>query len=273
MTTATKPLPPHGTYARSVGRPAQGVRGCSCPRCCDARNSYDKRRRVMNATGRSLRVPAPPVAAHAQKILDNCGWNYLLTESGCSSCTIHRLLHGQAAIKRTVANRILAVPVDPQPGRLVPALASARRLRALLAIGHHVNGASGICAAARVDQSVISALISGRRQTLRADTEARITGAYLRLADTPGTHERNRQRAEANRWAPPAYWDPDTLEDPDFTPATGHSPRAVILGENAHELVLEQGHSWEHAANRLGVTKDSLQTAYYRWRRTLTEVA
>lgn len=273
MTTATKPLPPHGSYARSVGRPAQGIRGCSCPACSKARNTYNKRRKLFNDTGRPLRVPAPPVAAHAQKILDLCGWSYLLNESGCSSSTIHRLLHGQVTMKRSVADRILAVRVDPQPGRLVPGLASTRRLRALLAIGHQVNGAIGICAVARVDQTVISALISGRQTTLRADTEARVTFAYQRLGDIPGVHAGNRRRAEANAWAPPAYWDPDTLEDPEFTPATSPSPRAVILGENAHELVHQQGHTWEHAAERLDVTTDSLQTAYYRWRRALTEAA
>lgn len=263
------PLAPHGTYARSVGRPAQGVPGCTCQPCRTARNRYGKRRRILNETGRTLRVPAQPAADHVRHLISiGVGWKYIIEESGCSSCTLHRLIHGQQTTKRSVADRILAVRPEPQPYRLVPALASTRRLRALLALGHRIQGQNSICEHSGVDQTVISEVIAGHRRTLRADTVEHITRAYGVLADQRGNYPRNQRRAESEGWATPDYWDPDTLEDPGFVPATRPTPRSVVLGENAHELVHVQGHTWEHAALRLGVkSKNSLQVAYYRWLR------
>lgn len=268
------PLPEHGTYARSVGRPSQGVPGCTCRPCRDAKNRYSKRRRVLNETGRTLRVPAAPVAVHVRALLDSgTGWAHITRMSGCSTCTFHRLLNGQQSIKRSVADRIMAVQPEPQPTRLVPALASTRRLRALLAIGHHINGANGIVGQSGVDQTVISGLVSGRIHSVLASTETRITDAYNNLAGKPGTNRQNRRRAEANEWAGPDYWDDDAFADPDFVPATKPTPKYIVLGQNALELERTQGYTREQAAERLGVTKDNLQQAITRYRRIHLEAA
>ncbi|MEU0393859.1 hypothetical protein ABZ208_13950 [Streptomyces sp. NPDC006208] len=268
------PLPEHGTYARSVGRPAQGIRGCTCPLCRKARAAYSKRRRVLNETGRTLRVPAPPVAAHVRALLDSgSGWTYITRTSGSSSCTLNRLLNGQQSIKRTVADRIMAVQPEPQPTRRVPALPSTRRLRALLAIGHTINGSGGIVGHSGVDQTVLSSLITGRIEHILADTETRITAAYNQLADKPGTNDRNRRRAASNQWAGPDYWDDDSFPDPDFVPATRPTPKYIALGQNALELEQQQGYTREQAADRLGVTKDNLQQAITRYRRIHLQAA
>lgn len=279
MTTATRcgpsisPLADHGTYARSVGRPAQGVPGCNCPLCRNAKNRYGKRRRVLNSTGRTLRVPAQPVADHVRHLFaTGSGWAHILKKSGCSGCTIHRLLNGQRSMKRTVADRLLAVRPEPQPYRRVPTLGSTRRLRALLAIGHRIRGAGSIQEVSGVDQTVLSALISGRMETMWGDTADRIAAAYEQLAGQPGGYERNRRRAELEGWPGPDYWDADDFDNPDFQPATGATLRYVELAENGLELE-RHGHTREQAAERLKVSKICLQQAIGRYRKAQEEQA
>lgn len=263
-----KPLAEHGTTARAKGRPAAGIKGCTCRPCRDAENRYDKRRRVMNATGRAVRVPAGPAAAHLRALFEGgAGWSYIISATGCSRTTINSIRNGRQLVKRDVASRILAVPLSRDPAARVPALGSIRRLRALIAIGHRVTGSGSICDQTRLDQSLIADLLAGRKETLSAGTADRIATAYGALAGTPGGYRPNARRATARGWLGPAWWDDDEFENPNFSPATQTTPKYIAHVENLRELEA-QGNTREQIADRLGVSRDTLQRAiaYHRER-------
>jgi AraC-like DNA-binding protein len=214
------PLAPHGTAARAVGRPGQGIPGCKCQPCRDAKNKADTLRHIANASGRPVRVPAAPVAAHIRTLLDaGMGWTRIARAAHCSSCTISRILNGQELVRRTVAERLLAVRYRPAPGRYVDATGTRRRVQALMAIGHTVVT---IAAESGVDGSVIHDVLNGC-PTVRGITADRIAAAYDWLSERQPTGRQasitvSVKRAAREGWAPPAAWDDDRIDDPDAYP-------------------------------------------------------
>nr|WP_031186524.1 hypothetical protein [Streptomyces sp. NRRL S-1896] len=64
---------------------------------------------------------------------------------------------------------------------------------------------------------------------------------------------RTRNRAAANRWPTPKYWDkyPDAIDDPHFTPEYGLT-KADILAEETRWLIETAGLTRGQAAERLG---------------------
>jgi plasmid maintenance system antidote protein VapI len=220
------PLPPHGTAARGTGRPAQGIPGCKCQPCRDAKLKADSLRALANLSGRPVRVPAAPVATHLRNLLDaGMGWRRITHASHCSSSTISRILNGQEKVRRTVADRILAVQYRPAPGRTVNATGTRRRIQALIAIGHTITG---IAAESGVDHSVINDILNGA-PNVRGMTADRIAAAYDWLSRRPPVDNRpssvttSRNRAAREGWAPPAAWDDDEIDDPAAHPDwTGH---------------------------------------------------
>ena len=220
----TKPLPAHGTYARAVGRPARGVKGCSCPRCKGARSHYQRRRALLNATGRALMVPAAPAIAHLRFLnAQGAGREAITRATGCSGSTIYLLLRGRRdIIRRTVANAILRVQLSDvlDPGRPVDSTGSVRRIHALMASGQF---AYDIAAACRLDKSFIVHLTNGHLATVRADSADKIRAAYQVLCGAKGKSVRNQRRAVREGWAPSAAWDDDTIDAPEAQPDwTGH---------------------------------------------------
>ncbi|MDG9701716.1 hypothetical protein [Streptomyces sp. DH37] len=212
------PLPPHGTTARATGRPAQGVPGCPCKPCRAAKARYSKRRRVLNATGRNLRIPAQPVAAHVRVLFDSgMGWPGIARAAGCSTSTLHRLLAGQETIQRSAANRILAVRPKPAPGRYIDATGTRRRLQALMAIGHTLTA---IAADAGTESTTLNDIVNGHQSSVRGITRDRIAATYRRISQTPGSYTPNRRRAAAQGWPDPTWWeDYGHIDDPAFDPA------------------------------------------------------
>lgn len=220
----TTPLPDHGTYARSVGRPAYGIKGCSCPRCCAARSKYQRRRNLLNATGRTLMVSAGPATAHLRHLhTEGASWSALRDASGCSGSTISHLIRGRRTlIRRTVETAILRVQLADvlTPWRPVDATGSTRRIHALMAIGHY---AYDIAAACDVDKSVIVHLVNQQLTNVRADTADRIRAGYEALYAKPGASVRNRRRAEREGWPSPIAWD-GNIDDPTAQPDTADVP-------------------------------------------------
>jgi hypothetical protein len=117
-----------------------------------------------------------------------------------------------------------------------------------------------------------------RGQVLAATARAAAT-LYDELWDVPPATDSHRTRQSASRarnhaaargWPPPAAWDDDTIDDPAAGPAEGWQRPAQItltyLLEDAQEL-LAQGHTRDQAAQRLEVSRDSLNTALARARR------
>ncbi|MEU2566579.1 helix-turn-helix domain-containing protein [Streptomyces althioticus] len=219
-----KPLAEHGTTARAKGRPAAGIPGCSCRPCRRAENAYDKRRRYLNQTGRTLMVDTAPVAAHLRDLFDaGAGWVQLAAVSGCSSSTIYNLLcEKNPQCRRTTANKLLAV----RPGDCIPdhrrtdATGTVRRTRALMARAHACRTISKACG---VDHSVLSELLAGRIDVVTIALARRVDNGFRQLAGSTGDSVRSLNRARREGWAPPVAWDDDTIDDPNAHPEwTGH---------------------------------------------------
>ncbi|WP_406170188.1 hypothetical protein OIE52_38935 [Streptomyces canus] len=234
MTTAVRPnrptrgkrspMAPHGTAARAVGRPGIGIPGCKCQPCRDAKYKADGLRALANLSGRPVRIPAAPVVAHLRSLLDaGMGWPRICRAAHCSSSTIARLLKGQELVRRTVADRLLAVKYRPAPGRTLDATGTRRRIQALMAIGHTVIG---IAVESGVDCSVLHDILGGAA-SVRGMTFDRIAAAYDWLAtqapvtDRPSSATVSRLRAEREGWRDPQWWeDYGRIDDPAFRPAS-----------------------------------------------------
>lgn len=265
---SVSPLSPHGTTARAVGRPAQGVPGCLCTPCRDAKRAADKRRELMNATGRPVRVDAAPVAAHVRALLDaGVGWTRISAAASCSSSTLHRLLTGQKLIRRSVAERIVAVRRVPAPASHVDPTGTVRRLRALATLGY---GPTLIAREAGVDVTGLFALRAGGQRLVRRSTAERIAAAYARLEQTVAPPSRwaarTRNAAEAAGWLGPVWWEPDVIDDPDFVPATGRTPRPLAVAEDV-EFLTRAGLGTPLIAERLGMSLDVLNKNLERARK------
>lgn len=264
MTTAVKPLPPHGSEARYQG--ATGRPGCRCTTCVTGWTRAGQRRLLARLAGRPPKVATDEVTAHLQKLLAaNMSISAIARAADVSRDTVRehaRSLH--PFIRRGHAARILAVrPEHADLNCRVPSLGSRRRIQALYAAGH---GAYII--AKHTDDltpRAIDYILRGSRATVTIATRNAITNAYRALSGQDASNPRTKSRAQREGWPGPDYWDEDEFENPDFEPATQATPRFIELGENGLELEA-QGHTREQAAARLKVSKDNLQAAIGRYR-------
>lgn len=98
-------------------------------------------------------------------------------------------------------------------------LGTARRLRALQAIGWTVNDLAGRLG---VHESRIRQLANEYRGGTVTERVARqVAQLYRELENMPGPSESVRRRCERRGWAPPIAWDYDTIDDPCATPYGG----------------------------------------------------
>lgn len=269
-----KPLADHGTTARAKGRPARGIKGCTCEPCRTAEAVYDKKRRYLNATGRTLMVDATPVANHIRSLFDNgAGWVQIATAASTSSATLHAILNGRITqCRRATAHKILNVKAEEviPASRLIDATGTIRRVRALFAMGHTKKA---ISAASGVEQSTLTEFINAHSTVVTVHTADRVKSALRTLGGTRGTSARSLNRARLNGWAPPAAWDDETIDDPAAVPDWGETvPAYVAHVENLRELEA-QGYNREQIAARLGVTRDTLQRALAFYRERYGEAA
>ncbi|MGW3196260.1 hypothetical protein ACWDBD_17070 [Streptomyces sp. NPDC001118] len=271
MTTAAKPLPAHGTEARyqgAIGRP-----GCRCQTCVTGWTRAGQRRQLAHLAGRPPKIPASPVTAHLQSLIAaDMTILAIARAADVSRFTVSEHARGQhRTIRRGHAARLLAVrPEHADLNCLVPALESLRRIQTLYAAGHgayiiakHTDG---------VTSRAIDYILTGTRATVTLATRNAIAAAYRELADKPSSNPRTQQRAKAEGWPGPDYWDEEDFDNPDFQPATEATPRYIELAENGLELE-SQGHTRGQAADRLGVSKDTLQQSITRYRKALEAAA
>lgn len=237
--------------------------GCHLPDC---RERYNARRRAIRAgliQPRTL-IDAEPIRQH---ILDLMGIGLTPTRiarlAGMDHTNIVDFLHaspGQGRGRRRqttpeIAQQILNVQPITTTGTL-------RRIHALVAIGWPIRQ---IAARAGVSTRWIVNFHDG--VTVNYVTSQKIAAAYDELRKLkPETHgvwaghaKRARERAKANRWPTPKYWDQyaDAIDDPHFEPMYGIG-RGAVLAADARELMRITGHSVEQIAARLGVTKAHL---------------
>lgn len=254
------PLAAHGTSARATGRPAQGIPGCNCQPCLDAKNRAAKVRTLGNISGRPARVPSEPVVQHIRSLFAaGSSWPQIIEEANCSSSTIYRILGGQSRIRRSVAERILAVQPAPDPRASTDTIGARRRIQALIAIGHTVLG---IASDSEVDLSVIREILNGQKTRARRETTNRIERAYERLSVRPNDYSRKaavtgcRNRAAREGWRDPLWWeDMGHIDDSRFDPSKAERPlgrdELAALRRREVEHLASYGASPEEIAQRV----------------------
>jgi hypothetical protein len=220
MTTAAKPLPPHGSYARANGSPGRRP-GCDCQPCIKERRRVGKRNEVNRQLGRPATVPAAPARAHLHKLHIHMGWKTLATRTRLDYRTLVQIYRGERiTIRRTTAQKILTVPAadNRDAGIYLDATGSIRRVRALQAIGHSTQTIADAC---KTGRAKIELIVNGKQPTVREMLASKIRHAYSHLSEQPGRSVRGRNRAHREGWAPPGAW--DDIDDPAAMPDwTGH---------------------------------------------------
>lgn len=221
MTTAAKPLPAHGTYARANGSP--GYREpCKCDPCLIARRRHDKRWKANRALGKPAMVDATPARNHIAELRKTHTWPAISRATGIAESNLYYIANGtRTEIQRSTQNAILAVRPGPKPvpTMQVDALGSRRRLQALMVVGHSVRVAAS---ASRITRDSAHDIALGRQTTVRADVAERIANAYTQLAFRPPASnkftKRTRNLAAARGWHGPLAW--DDIDDPNEHPET-----------------------------------------------------
>ncbi|WP_055693753.1 hypothetical protein [Streptomyces prasinopilosus] len=221
MTTAAKPLPPHGTYARGNGSPGRRP-PCPCPPCREAKLKTRKRLNVARQLGRAARVDATPALEHLRKLRVTMSWSQIQAATGCDDRGLQLLISGQRTeINRTTQDKILAVApgAEPSPGMYIDATGPRRRLQALSMLGYSGRHIAILLA---TSEKRVHTIANGSQPSVRYGLVRRINDLYDQLSQTPAPAGRSRTRvirhALDNRWAPPSAWDDDTIDDPTAVP-------------------------------------------------------
>ncbi|MEX3644494.1 hypothetical protein [Mycolicibacterium porcinum] len=253
--------------AKCGGPDRVGLRRGLCANC------YASARRRIGFT--STYVDAEPVREHVQALIDaGLSRRRICHLAGISRRSFHSLLNGVAAENlgpaRTVAghnaDRLLAVPLPgpsvhriTDPGQLVPADGTVRRLRSLVAIGYRQ---ADLCRRIGVSKDNGGRVFRGEHPTVRARFACRVDDLFQELQLTPGPHNASRDRAARLGWLPPLAWDEDTIDNPYAAPDLGRDER-VRLPEKYVEL-RELGYSDALIVARLDVTARALERALER---------
>jgi hypothetical protein len=117
------------------------------------------------------------------------------------------------------------------------ATGTIRRLQAL-----HVVGWRQIDIAERIGwhQQAVAQLLTDRTFVI-ARTAAAVARVYDELVETPGPSRVTVSRAKNQGWLGPGWWDVDTIDDPNYRPATTDRLRQGDVDRVAVELAVD-GH-------------------------------
>ncbi len=285
----------HGT------RTAYTVDRCRCRACRDANTAAERERERQQLYGRYDRlVDAGQARAHLQELgASGMGWKRVAKIAGVATGTVYPILYGKYAenpshpehrpprkrITREVHDKIMAVELKLADGALVDQTGTARRLRALVAIGWSQSRL-----AVRLGWLPTSAgpVFHGTHRVTVATARA-VQGLYAELWDqTPTAATRFERRgitmakryAAAHGWAPPAAWDDDQIDNPAATPFVGDTAtRRRTSGRPAEdvledlEFLLDQGVTRAEIPGRMQITDGGISYACKRagrddlWRR------
>ena len=225
MTTATKPLPDHGTLSRHK------YHKCKCQKCVDNYRAYQRSRHRKQAYGTwQPYVDAEPIRQHLLKLREQgIAFTRVAEIAGLHPPTVgaflYRLGPNRPPKKRAtpeIAAKILAVTAETATPGIVDATPTRRRPQALAAngwplksLGPHIG----------VNPATVPRLVVQAR--VYRNTAAAVAVAYDKLAgQDPADHgvaaaaiERTRRRAAREGWHDPLWWeDIGHLEDPGFDP-------------------------------------------------------
>ncbi|NEB92400.1 hypothetical protein [Streptomyces bauhiniae] len=243
----TRPLPPHGSYARANGSP--GYRPpCKCEPCLVGRRTAKKRERVNRQLGRTSSCDATQVRTRLNQLNEVMGWEDIAKAAATSAAHLREIASGRLPrIKKTTHSKIMGIQPAPTGGQYIDATRSIRQVRALQTAGH---SAEAIAAAASTNRSRILPLLNGYPR-LRRSLATRIDTAYEALATRKGDSTRSRNRANREGWAPPGAWDDDTIGNP-----AAHPEWTGACGN-------DRGY-WMHALQKLPMC-DRCEQAHQDW--------
>lgn len=223
----------HGTRAKYV------VENCRCPRCRAANREAEGERSRLIAYGRwEPWVDAQPVYAHL-RYLQSCGMGLraVAAAADVERRRLQSILNGrpergtgpQEKVRPALAAAVLAI--EPTLDTLaatavIGATGTVRRLQALVAVGW-----PQMRVAAEMGWTPTNLTVLMNRSTATVKTARLVREVYARLWNgDPLAHgasmagiARAKKRAADARWAPPAAWDDDAIDNPSAFPDwTGH---------------------------------------------------
>jgi transcriptional regulator with XRE-family HTH domain len=209
---------------------------CRCVPCTDAAANAERRRRLDAHIGAApRRVDAGPVRAHIAELqAQGLGYRRVAALAGLSASTIAKIINRdpsradgapQLRVAPETAQRILAVRASldvVSDGAVVDGTGTLRRLRAL-----HARGWSrrGLAARLGVEHNALAHI--ERTGTASGRLARAVRDLYEELWDQAPPSATPRERAavtrtlrwaESHRWAPPASWDDDRIDDPAARP-------------------------------------------------------
>jgi hypothetical protein len=219
VTTATKPLPPHGTDARYKGNRTGTRPPCRCTLCTRGHRRADLDREIRRQRGERNLVPCAEILPHVQMLrASGMSQTMIAREAGVAQAVISYITTGRNKNCQTEkARRILAVQPHRFDGNAErPAIGSIRRIRALYSLGHSradISTLSGLSVAS------ISLLAEARWNIIDNLAATALAAAYEQLKDSRGNNWKNERRAAAEGWQDPTWWeDFGGIDDPKFDP-------------------------------------------------------
>lgn len=190
-----------------------------------------RRRNRLRAYGRAdqirpATVPAAPVREHLAALqAEGYGLERIADAAQVSRSVVMHVMYGPrgerggkrpASIKTRPGERLLATTGAMIDAAFVPATGTARRLRALVAIGYsetHLASRIGM------HRGNMSPIITGSRPRVTGETFAAVRALFAELWSAPVEGReavRARNVAKRNRWVGPLAW--DDIDDPDERP-------------------------------------------------------
>lgn len=261
MTTAPASSPPQHGERRCY------LRGCRCPECAEAHRRYCKQYKLRRLRHGTTYINATPATQHLRALAAR-GWTQpaIARATGLGEPNIRDIATGRSRrIPRATRAAILAFQPGPDTAPdnyWIDPTGTIRRIRALAAIGHPIYRQA---AAIGVGQSTLRHITAGNRQHVSRDLASALAALYGDWSRRDGGSSTARGIAAARGWHDPQYWeDTGRIDDPAFDP-NFTTPKTLALGEDVHELVCEQGHTWDHVVMRLGGSVDNAQKAHRRW--------
>ncbi len=237
----------HGTHACYV------LDRCRCIPCRDANTSYERTRSRQTAYGRwQPYVDADPVRAHVRSLMDQgLGLKRIVVLSGVSQGGLWKLMYGKRQPDGTqVPSKTVRVETATKLFRVsasldrlgasvcVDSTVTRRRLQALVAAGWSQSKLAVQLGMKPTNFSRVMADKDCHAKTARA-----VADLYERIAFTAppeGNHRdriaasRARNRALAEGWPPPMWWDDEDLVNPDYH---GHRGYRTVERAASHDDV------------------------------------
>ncbi|MER5653483.1 hypothetical protein ABT076_10755 [Streptomyces sp. NPDC002131] len=222
----TKALPPHGSLSRHKHHK------CKCDICRDGYRAYQRSRYRRQGYGTwEPFVDAEPIREHLLSLrAKGVGFTQVAEVAGLHAATVGGFLYALAAGRprkeratREIAEKILSVTLDQCTQHVVDATGTRRRLQALARIGWPMKSLGPHIAVnpATVCRLTLQERVSGTTAKAVADCFERLRNE--RPEDhgiTPGIARRIRNRAVADGWPDPTWWeDMGGIDDPAFDPA------------------------------------------------------